>query len=38
LRGTYDELAQAFQKLVDEYVERKYAKSQEAGKPGSREA
>ena len=24
LRGTYDELAAAFQKLVDDYVERKY--------------
>jgi (E)-4-hydroxy-3-methylbut-2-enyl-diphosphate synthase len=24
LRGTYDELAAAFQRLVDEYVERKY--------------
>jgi (E)-4-hydroxy-3-methylbut-2-enyl-diphosphate synthase len=24
LRGTYDELAAAFQKLIDEYVERKY--------------
>jgi hypothetical protein len=24
LRGTYDELAAAFQKLVDEYVERRY--------------
>jgi (E)-4-hydroxy-3-methylbut-2-enyl-diphosphate synthase len=27
LRGTYDELATAFQKLVDEYVERKYPKA-----------
>jgi (E)-4-hydroxy-3-methylbut-2-enyl-diphosphate synthase len=26
LRGTYDELATAFQKLVDEYVERRYPK------------
>ena len=26
LRGTYDELAAAFQKLVDDYVERKYDK------------
>jgi (E)-4-hydroxy-3-methylbut-2-enyl-diphosphate synthase len=26
LRGTYDELAAAFQKLVDDYVERKYAR------------
>ncbi len=26
LRGTYDELAAAFRKLVDEYVERKYAR------------
>ena len=28
LRGTYDELAAAFQKLVDDYVERKYPASQ----------
>jgi len=28
LRGTYDELASAFQKLVDDYVERKYPISQ----------
>jgi (E)-4-hydroxy-3-methylbut-2-enyl-diphosphate synthase len=27
LRGTYDELAAAFQKLVDDYVERKYGKT-----------
>ncbi len=26
LRGTYDELAEAFRKLVDEYIERKYQK------------
>src|SRR5437773_2245443 len=26
LRGTYEELAQAFQRFVDEYVERKYAR------------
>jgi (E)-4-hydroxy-3-methylbut-2-enyl-diphosphate synthase len=26
LRGTYDELAAAFQKLVDDYIERKYDK------------
>src|SRR5262249_8101857 len=26
LRGTYDELAASFQKLVDDYVERKYGK------------
>jgi (E)-4-hydroxy-3-methylbut-2-enyl-diphosphate synthase len=26
LRGTYDELAEAFRKLVDDYVERKYPK------------
>ena len=26
LRGTYDELAAAFQKLVDDYVERKYSR------------
>src|SRR6201991_3047436 len=26
LRGTYDELAAAFQRLVDDYVERKYAR------------
>jgi hypothetical protein len=24
LRGTYDELATAFQKLIDDYVTRKY--------------
>jgi (E)-4-hydroxy-3-methylbut-2-enyl-diphosphate synthase len=28
LRGTYDELAAAFQKLVDDYVERKYPSDQ----------
>jgi (E)-4-hydroxy-3-methylbut-2-enyl-diphosphate synthase len=27
LRGTYDELAEAFRKLVDDYVERKYRKT-----------
>jgi (E)-4-hydroxy-3-methylbut-2-enyl-diphosphate synthase len=27
LRGTYEELSAEFQKLVDEYVERTYAKS-----------
>jgi (E)-4-hydroxy-3-methylbut-2-enyl-diphosphate synthase len=26
LRGTYDELAEAFRKLVDDYIERKYQK------------
>jgi (E)-4-hydroxy-3-methylbut-2-enyl-diphosphate synthase len=26
LRGTYDELAEAFQRLLDDYVDRKYAK------------
>jgi (E)-4-hydroxy-3-methylbut-2-enyl-diphosphate synthase len=26
LRGTYEELAEAFQRLVDDYVERKYAR------------
>jgi hypothetical protein len=26
LKGTYDELAHAFHKLLDEYVETKYAK------------
>jgi (E)-4-hydroxy-3-methylbut-2-enyl-diphosphate synthase len=26
LRGTYDELAEEFQRIVDEYIERKYAK------------
>jgi len=30
LRGTYEELAAAFQKLVDDYVERKYPKKQPA--------
>jgi (E)-4-hydroxy-3-methylbut-2-enyl-diphosphate synthase len=34
LRGTYDELAAAFQKLVDDYVESKYAKRLQAS--GSR--
>ena len=28
LRGTYDELAVAFQKLVDDYVDRKYPATQ----------
>jgi (E)-4-hydroxy-3-methylbut-2-enyl-diphosphate synthase len=28
LRGTYDELAEAFRKLVDDYVERKYQKKE----------
>ena len=31
LRGTYDELAAAFQVLVDEYVDRKYSKKQAVG-------
>jgi (E)-4-hydroxy-3-methylbut-2-enyl-diphosphate synthase len=31
LRGTYDELAAAFQKLLDEYVERKYARRDPVG-------
>ncbi|HXT69515.1 MAG TPA: flavodoxin-dependent (E)-4-hydroxy-3-methylbut-2-enyl-diphosphate synthase [Vicinamibacterales bacterium] len=31
LRGTYDELAAAFQKLVDDYVERKYPSTVTAG-------
>jgi (E)-4-hydroxy-3-methylbut-2-enyl-diphosphate synthase len=26
LRGTYDELAAEFQRIVDEYIERKYAR------------
>jgi hypothetical protein len=26
LRGTYEELSAAFQRLVDDYVERKYAR------------
>src|SRR5690349_18711832 len=30
LKGTYDELALAFQKLLDDYVETKYAKKQPA--------
>ena len=33
LRGTYDELAIAFQKLVDDYVERKYAHRDPVGHP-----
>ena len=32
LRGTYDELAAEFQQIVDDYVERKYAKVA-AGRP-----
>jgi (E)-4-hydroxy-3-methylbut-2-enyl-diphosphate synthase len=28
LRGTYDELAEAFRKLVDDYIERKYQKKE----------
>src|SRR3954453_15368585 len=28
LRGTYDELAEAFRKLVDDYIERKYRKKE----------
>ncbi len=31
LRGTYDELAAAFQQLVDEYVDRKYARRDAVG-------
>jgi (E)-4-hydroxy-3-methylbut-2-enyl-diphosphate synthase len=27
LRGTYEELAAAFQKMIDEYVERTYARA-----------
>jgi (E)-4-hydroxy-3-methylbut-2-enyl-diphosphate synthase len=34
LRGTYDELAAAFQKLLDEYVERKYARRDPVGHTG----
>jgi (E)-4-hydroxy-3-methylbut-2-enyl-diphosphate synthase len=34
LRGTYDELAAAFQKLLDEYVERKYARRDPVGHVG----
>lgn len=33
LRGTYDELAAAFQELVDEYVERTYARRHPVGNP-----
>jgi len=31
LRGTYDELAAAFQTLVDDYVDAKYARKTVAG-------
>lgn len=34
LRGTYDELAAAFQKLVDDYVERTYARRDPVGHAG----
>jgi (E)-4-hydroxy-3-methylbut-2-enyl-diphosphate synthase len=34
LRGTYDELAAAFQKLLDDYVERKYARRHPIGHRG----
>ena len=34
LRGTYDELAIAFQKLLDDYVERKYARRDPVGHAG----
>ena len=34
LRGTYDELAAAFQKLIDEYVDRKYPAAPAATRPG----
>ena len=31
LRGTYDELAKEFQRIVDEYVERKYVRRENVG-------
>jgi (E)-4-hydroxy-3-methylbut-2-enyl-diphosphate synthase len=34
LRGTYDELATAFQKLLDDYVERKYPRRHPVGHAG----
>ena len=34
LRGTYDELAVAFQKLLDDYIERKYARRDPVGQTG----
>jgi (E)-4-hydroxy-3-methylbut-2-enyl-diphosphate synthase len=34
LRGTYDELALAFQKLLDEYVDHKYARRDPVGHSG----
>jgi (E)-4-hydroxy-3-methylbut-2-enyl-diphosphate synthase len=34
LRGTYDELATAFQKLLDDYVERKYTRRDPVGHAG----
>jgi (E)-4-hydroxy-3-methylbut-2-enyl-diphosphate synthase len=33
LRGTYDDLAAEFQRIVDEYVERKYAKRERTHEP-----
>ena len=35
LRGTYDELAAAFQRLVDDYVERKYPRRHASSLPDS---
>jgi (E)-4-hydroxy-3-methylbut-2-enyl-diphosphate synthase len=36
LRGSYDELAEAFQRLVDEYVEAKYARREKQESVGLR--
>jgi (E)-4-hydroxy-3-methylbut-2-enyl-diphosphate synthase len=33
LRGTYEELAHAFQALIDDYVDRTYARAREVGAP-----
>ena len=36
LRGSYDELSEAFRRLIDDYVEAKYARKAEAARPTAR--
>ena len=36
LRGSYDELSEAFRRLIDDYVEAKYARKPEAARPTAR--
>ena len=36
LRGSYDELSEAFRRLIDDYVEAKYARKPEAAGPAAR--